>query len=283
MMHEVRSIPPAPRRVRLRPLLAHRWPLLTIGGSLTGCGLLIAWLMFLQASSRGSLDDATPRQFVGRLTQVTAPRTFAGARWQEVGYDFEFVEAADPERPTHVPQRVTCSGLCFVPAGDHAVGDEVVIEVSSQDPNTHRVVGGLLLVERDWQRARFWLVVMVVPGGLLLLGWLASAMQLRQVLVHGDVSVGHVTKVVRVPLVMPEMFSVRFEFIDHRAIRRSSRHWVRSHGALGARLAQADAGGRPEALPVLHDRRFPQRCRLLLPTDYLPSPVRDVLPTDGAP
>lgn len=282
MMHEVRSIPPAPRRVRLRPLLAHRWPLLTIGGSLTGCGLLIAWLMFLQASSRGSLDDGATRQVVGRLTQVTAPRTFAGGRWQEVAYDFELVEAADPERPGHVPQRVTCVGLCFVPGGDHAVGDEVAIEVSLADPNTHRVVGGMLLIERDWQRARFWLLVMVVPGGLLLLGWLASAMQLRHVLEHGDVSVGHVTDVRNVPLVMPEMLSVRFEFVDHRAIRRSSRHWVRSHGALGARLVLPGAGGRPEPLPVLHDRRFPQRCRLLLPDDYLPSPVRDVLPMDGA-
>ena len=113
-------------------------------------------------------------------------------------------------------------------------------------------------------QARFWIGVMVVPGCLLLLRWLAGAMQLRHVLVHGDVSVGHVTRVVRVPLVMPEMLSVRYEFVDHRAIRRSNRHWVRARGELGgtfgAVAGDEDHGNvRPafeDAAPQF-DARFP--------------------------
>ena len=61
---------------------------------------------------------------------------------------------------------------------------------------------------------------MAVPGGLLLLGWLAGVFQLRHVLVHGDVTVGVVHRIVRVPLVLPEMLRVDYTFRDHRAVTR---------------------------------------------------------------
>ena len=58
MPNEVRSIPPAPRRVRLRPLLAHRWPLLAVSALMVVMGSLIAWAMFLQSGGKFSLGPA---------------------------------------------------------------------------------------------------------------------------------------------------------------------------------------------------------------------------------
>jgi hypothetical protein len=55
MRHEVRDIPPAPRRLRLQPLLAHRWPLWALGFVPTVIGVLVAWAMFLQSGGKFSL------------------------------------------------------------------------------------------------------------------------------------------------------------------------------------------------------------------------------------
>lgn len=259
MQHEVRSIPPAPRRVRLRPLLAHRWPLLAIGSALTVIGSLIAWLMFLQSGGKFSLGprlDLGPTRLVeGTVRAVLDPVEFDGRTWQDVRYDFEF--------------RARLSGGSFVPAGDWAVGQTVRVEVLEADPNVSRIVGGVLHIDRKWLRGRFWIVVMTVPGALILLAWLAGVFQLRQVLVHGDVSVGRVLAVEPVRFVLPEMLSVAYEFRDHRAVSRKNRHWVRAHGALGLRLRQQLPRRRFEPIPVLHDRRLPQWNRLLLPQDFL--------------
>ena len=69
------------------------------------------------------------------------------------------------------------------------------------------------------------------------------------------------------------MLSVSYEFRDHRAGTRKNRHWVRARGALGQRLRNWSVHNPTEALPVLHDRRFPQWNRLLLPQDFLLPPA----------
>lgn len=267
MQHEVRSIPPAPRRVRLRALLAHRWPLLAIGGAMTVIGSLIAWLMFLQSGGKFSLGprlDLGPTRLVeATVRAVLDPVDFDGRTWQDVRYTFEHGSGS------------RLSGGSFVPAGTCSVGQQVQVEYLEADPNVSRVLGGVLHIDRKWLRGRFWVVIMTVPGALILLAWLAGVFQLRQVLVHGDVSVGRVLAVEPVRFVLPEMLRVAYEFRDHRAATRKNQHWVRAHGVLGLRLSQQGSRRRYEPIPVLHDRRLPQWNRLLLPQDFLRSTTPD--------
>ena len=273
MQHEVRSIPPAPRRVRTKALLAHRWPLLAIGGTLTVVGSLLAWLMFLQSGGkyggRALLERGPTARLSARIDRVRAPVEIDGRTWRQVRYQFEFNGAQ-------------LLGDCFVPDGPVAVGDQVQIDVSVADPNTSCVVGGLVHNDWLWLQARFWIVVSTVPGGLLLLGWLAGVFQLRRVLVHGDVSVARILSIDPVRFVLPEMYSVSYEFRDHRARLQRNRHWVRTHGDLGLRLHRQLRAKRLESMPVLHDRRLPQWNRLLVPQDFLPvlpgrpQPVNDL-------
>ena len=260
MQQEVRSIPPAPRRVRLRPLLAHRWPLLAAALPMVVLGGLIAWAMFLQSGGKFSLGpqlDAGPTRVAdGTITRVIDSVEFDGIAWNDVRYEFVY-------------EGTRLYGGSFAAAGRYAVGDAAEIQVLEQDPNVNRVVGGTLHIDRRWLYAQFWIVVLVTPGALILLGWLAGVMQLRQVLAHGDVSVGEVVDVEPVRFVLPETFRVTYEFRDHRARLRHNRHWVRARGALGARLRSWSKDARAESLPVLHDRRVPHWNRILLPEDFL--------------
>ncbi|MGC6486785.1 MAG: hypothetical protein ACON4Z_04010, partial [Planctomycetota bacterium] len=211
MHHEVRSIPPAPRRVRLRPLLAHRWPLLATALPMVFLGSLIAWAMFLQSGGKFSLGpqlDAGPTLLAnGAVTRVHDSVAFDGRDWNDVRYEFVFEGAK-------------LYGGSFVEAGRYDVGDEVQVEVLEREPNVNRAVGGTLHIDRRWLYARFWIVILVAPGALILLGWLTGVAQLRQVLAHGDVSVGTVLAVEPVPYLLPETLRVTYEFRDHRAQRR---------------------------------------------------------------
>ena len=277
MRQEVRDIPPAPRRVRWRPLFAHRWLLFVPGSVMLVIGCLVAWLMFLQSGGKMSMGptlDAGPVIRVdGRLTEVREARTIDGKSWQDVRY--AFVVPVDGQASNR-------SGGCFLPAGAWRTGDPVQVEVLASNPNVTRVAGGMLHIDRDWLRARFWLVMVAVPGAMLLLGWLAGAFQLRQVLMHGDVSIGTVHRVVRVPVVLPEMLRVDYTFRDHRAKTRHNHHWVRAHGELGRRLLAQMADRRYEELPVLHDRNLPWWNRMLLPADFWPQPPLDIAGVDRA-
>ena len=276
MQHEVRSIPPAPRRVRLRPLLAHRWPLLALGLPMVVMGSLIAWAMFLQSGGKFSLGpqlDAGPTLLAnGEVTQVLDSVEFDGKPWNDVRYEFDY-------------QGSRLYGGSFVEAGRYAVGDQVQVQVFERDPNVNRALGGTLHIDRRWLYAQFWIVVLVTPGALILLGWLAGMAQLRQVLAHGDVSVGKVLRVEPVRYLVPETLRVSYEFRDHRARLRKNRHWVRARGALGTRLRSWTADAQPESLPVLHDRRMPHWNRVLLPEDFLerphdPNDLKDLLTRD---
>lgn len=264
MMQDVRSIPPAPRRVRPGPLVAHRWPLLAAGGALTALGGLVAWLMFLQQGGKYSdsvrLDRGPCAIVTGTVQHVGAPFVQGDRTLRWVGYEFAWL--ADPHA-------ITLMGQSFVPEPAPAAGDHVDVEVLVDEPHRSRIVGGLAMIDRAYLHPRFWLAAVVAPGGLLLLGWLAGAFQLRHVLVHGDVSIGRVVALAPVPLVLPQMLRIDYEFRDHRAIVRRAGHWVRLHGALGMRLLEARRRG-AEPLPVLHDRHDPQRSRVVLPEDFLP-------------
>jgi len=264
MPNEVRSIPPAPRRVRLRPLLAHRWPLLAVSALMVVMGSLIAWAMFLQSGGKFSLGpalDEGPTQLAnGVVTQVYDSVEFDARPWNDVRYEFEHLGS-------------TIYGGSFVDAGLYELGDPVQVEVLEADPNVNRVVGGTLHIDRRWLYAQFWIVVLITPGALILMGWLAGVLQLRQVLAHGDVSVGKVLDVRSVRFVLPEMLQVTYEFRDHRAKARKNRHWVRARGALGGRLQKWSADGPQLALPVLHDRRIAQWNRMLLSEDFLETPL----------
>jgi hypothetical protein len=277
MQHEVRSIPPAPRRARLHPLLAHRWPLLIIGAWMMVIGGLIAWAMFLQSSgtfSWGQRLDAGPSKTVDGIVQKVLPAVhFDGQAWDDVHYlatwQAEGNSTGEDPADEVQPHEVKLYGCSFVAAGTYQAGDAVPIEVLTAMPNIHRVQGGVLRADRRWLYARFWIAILVVPGALILLSWLTAMFQLRQVLVHGDVSVGRVLNVQRVRYILPEMLAVTYEFRDHRAMMRKNRHWVRVRGTLGNRLRNWSVHNPSEALPVLHDRRFPQWNRMLLPQDFL--------------
>jgi hypothetical protein len=264
MKHEVRAIPPAPRRIRLRPLFAHRWPLLAIGGLATVIGLLVAWAMFLQAgglpSQQARLEAGPVSRVTGSISHVDRPLTWQGSRWQRVSYTFLW-------------QGGTRHGSSFGPAGRFAVQDAIDVDVLPDEPFVSRLAGGRLLFDPPWTHARFWLGLLAVPGALLLLGWLAGVFQLRQVLLHGDVSIGQVERIQPIRLLLPEMLRVDYTFRDHRARIRHGRHWVRLHGELGARLLAQLGSGQLEAMPVLHDRRLPQWNRMVLPQDFLPPPA----------
>ena len=280
MMHEVRSIPPAPRRVRLKSLVAHRWPLLAVGGSFVVIGCLIAWLMFLQSggmmSDSARLDHEPKAVVDGTVQTVQRAGTWDGKEWDEVRYDFTYQQF-----DTGPSGRTSLRGRSFVPSGRFANGSPVQVEVLVANSNVSRVLGGILAQDREWLWARFWIAVMAVPGALLLLGWLAGFFKLRQMLVNGDVSVGRVTSIANVRFVLPEMLRVTYEFRDHHAVVRVNSHWVRLHGHLGARLVRQMHTGWFEPMPVLHDRRMPQWNRMLLPRDFLPQTSHHALPANG--
>ncbi len=264
MMHEVRSIPPAPRKARRTALLAHRWPILAIGGALTVLGSLLAWLMFLQAGGKPSeqlrLDAGPVNLATATVVGVDEPMTLSGRQWQMVHYNINCPGG-------------TSVGSSIAPAGLYRIDDTVQVEMLVGEENVNRIVGTLRHVMQPWCQPERWLVTMVVPGLLVLLGWLASAFQLRHVLVHGDVSVGRLLAIQPVPHVLPEMLRVAYSFRDHHAVLRHGSHWVRRHGELGRRLVRILADDTDEPLPVLHDRRLPQCNRMLLPDDFLVAPA----------
>jgi len=271
MMHEVRSIPTAPRRVRPGPILAHRWPLLALGVQLIVVGGLLAWMLFLAAGAMPSdqrrLDEDRTVRVQATVTRVEVPlrdRNGELVPWhdgvgrQRVHYHFPYRDRDQP-------------GASFAKVGDYEVGSTATVELLPDEPNRNRIVGTLLYVGRTWLEPTNWLMAIAMPGALVLLGWLAGVFQLRQVLVHGDVAVGTVLDVTPVRFVLPEMLRVAFVFRDHHAATQRGRHWVRVHSRLGQRLMTQRQAGHFESMPVLHDRRFPQWSRMLVPQDFLPA------------
>lgn len=270
MPSEVQRIPPAPRRVALRRVLGYRWPLLVLTFVLFVYGGLITWMFFLASSGIG--EDAE-RLAKGPLVRVTATVTAASPaagrdaqpRRQQVDYAF------------HTGGQ-NWTGEGEVAAGTFGEGHPIEIEHLAGEPRLNRIVGGVPPVPPTWLDPANAFALVVVPGFLIGLCYLAGVFHLRQVLAHGDVALAQVTTVARVRFCLPESFAVAFRFRDHRAEERRGRHWVRAHSPLGERLLTMLRHGAMDKVPVLHDRRHPQHCRLVLPDDFQP----DGRPVDPA-
>jgi len=170
MMHEVRSIPTAPRRIRLRPLLAHRWPLFFFGTLCVIVGGLTSWMLFLASGAKPSDErrlNRGPVEIVSAVvTRVEAPTVENNGtpiEWpdriqrQAVHYSFTFRD-------------LQLSGTCFAKVGVFHEGDPADVELLPQEPNRNRIQGTVLHIERAWLLPENWLSAVVVPGILLLLG-----------------------------------------------------------------------------------------------------------------
>jgi hypothetical protein len=258
MVREVRSIPPAPRRVRLRSLLGYRWPLLFAAFVMTVYGGLFTWMLFLADGAKPSdnrrLEIGPVETAAGTVTSIEPARLVDGRPHERVHYEFAFADDS-------------FAGAAFALEGRYEPDDAVMVELLPREPNINRIVGTRLHVARIWLHPGLWFATMVVPGFLVFLGWLAGVLHLRHVVVHGDVGVATVLQLTRVRWVLPDTLAVRYSFRDHRAVLRHGRHWVRAHGALGQRLANWRGDG-ALLMPVLHDRRFPQWSRLAVATDF---------------
>lgn len=257
MSVEVRRIPPAPRHVHWRKVLGYRWPLAAATFALAIYGGILTWLFFLANSERAvnaERFERGPRHAVEAVVRATGTAPDGS---QRVDFDFE----ADGHR---------WNSTMRVPGGRYQEQQKVQIEYLAGTPSNNRIVGAPPDLAARQVDPTHTFVVLVVPGLLLGLCWLAGVLHLRHVLAHGVVSLAEVQDVRRIRFCLPECLSVRFTFKDHRAAARTSRHWVRLHSPLGRRLVERQPGNGKDKLPVLHDRRFPQHCRLVLPEDFGP-------------
>lgn len=255
---EVRQIPPAPRRVRLRKVLGYRWPLaaatfvLSVYGGVITLGL---WLANSHLFVEAERLERSQKVQVEAVVRAVADDSRGGEPTQRVDYEF-------------YGEGLVFTGSCRVVGGTWREGMAVPVEYAAGNPNLSRVRDARIEVRARRFEAGNSFSLFVVPGLLLGVAWLAGVLRLRSVLMHGDVGVATVLEVRRVPFCLPESLSVRFSFKDHRAKERTSRHWVRVHSPLGARLLRMIEQDRMDKVPVLHDRNVPQHCRLVLPDDF---------------
>jgi len=269
MTREVQGIPPAPRRVHLRKALGYRWPLAAAALVLAVYGGVLTWMVFL-ANGGKALDgrrlDTEPTDRASAIVTGVEPggRIDADTPADRVSFKFDYGGHRG------------WTNESFVARGTFDDGDTTTVELLPGEPHICRLVGGYNDLIPGWLRPGPWFVVIVVPGLLAGLGYLAGVFHLHRVLVHGDVTVAQVLSVRRVPFCLPETWSVRFSFRDHHARERISRHWVRAHSPIGARLQQLDEHGTAKLrVPVLHDRRWPQYCRLVVAGDFAARPEPD--------
>lgn len=260
MPSEIQRIPPAPRRVAWRKVLGYRWPLAAVTFALAAyCGV-IAWMLFL--SNSGLIEnrnwfEAGPRTRVPAVVRKVAPLPAATGQppVQRVDYEF-FAEGLNFTGQSDVADRAL------------AEGQPVDVEYLAGRPTINAIVGARLEGPPEWlDRA---VVMIIVPGLLIGIGYAMGVLHLRRVLAHGDVGQAQITMVRRVPFCIPESFAVHYVFRDHHAKERTGRHWVRAHSALGQRLLTMMRHGSYDRVPVLHDRRSPQHSRLVLPDDFSP-------------
>lgn len=257
MSADLRRIPPAPRHVHWRKVLGYRWPLAAATFALAIYGGILTWLFFLANSERSvnaERFDRGPRKAVEAVVRATGTAPDGSQR-----VDFEFF--ADGQNWTSSMR---------VPGGQWREGQALPIEYLAGMPTINRIQGAPPdLAARQFDPTHTF-VTLVVPGLLLGICWLAGVLHLRHVLAHGVVSLAEIQDVRRVRFCLPECLSVRFSFKDHRAQERTSRHWVRVHSPLGQRLVHQRPRSGKDKVPALHDRRFPQQCRLVLPEDFGP-------------
>jgi hypothetical protein len=265
MKRDVQSIPPAPRNVRWSTVFAFRWPLALIAVVFGGYFGVWTWMLLLaQGGAVGDderLETGNVVRVEGKVLLLRPERgTLDGDPAEVVDYEFRYGMPGSPE-PT------TWRGASFAKAGQFHRDQQVTVQVLAAEPNRSRIVGTRANLTPTTMRPTLWLSILVLPGFGFGIAYLLGVLHLRRVLVHGDVGIASIAEVRKVPLVLPEMWSVQFRFRDRNAQERAARHWVRAHSQLGARLRRA-ADGSGEQIPVLHERNRPTRCRLVLPEDF---------------
>ena len=270
MTREVQGIPPAPRRAHWHKAFSYRWPLAAAAFTLAIYGGVWTWMLFLANGGKAidgrRLDAGPTGQAVATVTNVE-PGGYIDSDTPADRVVFTFDAAG------HTAWR----NESFAARDTFTRGDEAVVEFLPGEPHISRLVGWHADLLPDLVQPGRWLVMFVVPGLLIGLLYLVGVMHLQRVLVHGDVTVACVLSVKRVPLCLPEAWSVRFSFRDHSAKERTSRHWVRAHSALGHRLRPFLQNEVEELrVPVLHDRRWPQHCRLVTADDFTQSSEAEV-------
>ena len=221
-------------------------------------------MLFLAAgampSDQARLDHGPTTVTTGSVTRIDPP--YVGPDrvvFERVHYQFDHAGGPLP-------------GSAHVPADRFRPLAPVEVEYLPGEPSKNRIVGSVLMHNRSWLQPEAWFALVVVPGLLLLFGWLAGVFRLRHVLVHGDVSAGTVKSVAPRRWVLPETIVVTYEFRDHSSKLRSGQHWVRAHSAFGERLVHQQHTGWFEPMPVLFDRQFPQWSRMLIAAYFLYSP-----------
>ncbi len=270
MSREVHAIPPAPRRVRWRSIFGYRWPLALAAFLLGLYAGLWTWMLFLnQRLGQERLEQSDQRiEAQAEIIAVDrAGRMDDGSPAERVWFRFEH-------------QGMTQTQRSFAPVGRYAVGSTETIQLITGNPEFSCLLDAQMEPSLFWIDPRSWFAVLVVPGLIAFVMWLSGVLRLYRILTHGDVGVAEIISVQAVRWVLPETWSVRFQFRDHQATVRRSRHWVRVHGDLGYRLRGFDPlAERPMRVPVLHDRRWPQHCRLVVGGD-LPDAARDATAAD---
>ncbi len=261
MTREIHSIPPAPRRVRWRAVCWQRWPLCLTGLVLAVYGAVFNWMLFLAFGARPAENrdlDAGP--VVTATATVTAVLGDAGTIHGEPAELVEYAFRRDIDR----------TGKCFAPAGKFHTGQTVTIELLPGRPHLNRIVGTRLHLLPWWLHPEPWFAMVVAPGLVVLLVWLALTLRTARLMARGMVAVAEIESVRRCRFPVPAMVAVRYRFLDHHAAVQQGGHQVRARSPLGLRLLVLQRRHRIGRLPVVHDRTSPHRSRLCLADDFLP-------------
>jgi hypothetical protein len=266
MKREVQGIPPAPRTVRWTAVLAFRWPLAAIALALAGYGGMWTWMLFLaQGGSVGDderLDNSPTVQVDGKVLLLRSELDPESAATLElVEYEFAYGMPGNTT-PT------TWHGASFAILGKHHRDDTVRVQLLPAEPNRSRILGERANLTPKGIGPSIWLWTLVVPGFFLGIVYGLGVLRLRRILNTGDVGIARLRGVRRIRFILPEMWLVEFQFRDRNALEKTTRHWVRAHSGLGARL-QRIRDGSDEGIPVLHDRNKARLCRLALPEDFI--------------
>ena len=131
------------------------------------------------------------------------------------------------------------------------------------DPKINRLAG--IRISQFGDLVTPLLGFVVFPGLLLLLLWLQSIVDLKLTLARGDAGVAEITGAEPVAAVVPSMLRVRYRFRDYHARWCGGVHWVRARSPLGERLRAGEV-----QVVVIHDRRRPERSRLVVALDFVP-------------
>ena len=254
MFQEIRKIPPAPREVRWRAVLWHRWPVALLGFVFAVYGGVFTLMLYFAAGGKPSDGARLDREATIANAQVTDVRVVDAG---DPGVDlvsYRFEDAVGVLR----------NGQSYAERYLYEMHNRVEVEYLTDEAGINRIVGsrGLNLLP-PWVEPSLFLGLLVLPGLLALGLWFQGVFDLKRMMSTGDVAVAEILEIRKQRLVLPSMLAVCYRFRDHRAIPRVGRHWVRARSALGEELS---AG--PTHMPVLHHRRWPQFSRLALVCDF---------------